>query len=264
MKPRGIVICVNYDDLLSITLPLNLLHLSECCVVTSRKDIRTQELASRFPAKVELLVTDAFTRHGARFNKGLAMEEGLDFFGRHGRMLIWDADTLFPYDMSLEGFVDGNLHGAPRLIMEDAKLWSPGLDWSKFPKTYDKELPGYFQLFDAADPVLAQRPWYDPTFRHAGGCDSYFHDLWPKQKWTRLPFNVLHLGPRDVNWFGRASGRIDGLVLTDTERNATDCKRLRVFHGWDSSGPQPDGHVDRVEIPGFKSAYTWNKSERQQ
>lgn len=263
MKPRGIAICVNYDDLLSITLPVNLRHLSECCVVTSSDDTRTHELAAQFPA-VKLFTTDAFTRHGARFNKGLAMEEGLDYFGRHGRMLIWDADTLFPEHMPLDRFIPGNLHGAPRLILEDISQWSSGLDWTKLPTTFDRAIPGYFQLFDAGDPVLAQRPWYDPTFTHAGGGDAYFHDLWPQRRWTRLPFNVLHLGPRNANWFGRSSERTDGLVLTDAERNAADSLRMEVFHGWKRKGPRPDGHTDRVNIPGFKSRYAWHKSGPQQ
>ncbi len=41
---KGIVVCVEYDDLLTITLPRNARHLTEIVVVTSPTDLRTQQV----------------------------------------------------------------------------------------------------------------------------------------------------------------------------------------------------------------------------
>jgi hypothetical protein len=48
-----------------------------------------------------------------------------------------------------------------------------------------------------------------------------------KKGW--LPFEVLHFGPRDTNWFGRSSERLDGLPTNLTE---SDVDHLFAEHRW--------------------------------
>lgn len=252
MKPpiRGIVVCVNYDDLLEITLWRNMRHLTECVVITTPTDERTKEVCRKVP-NVRVFETDAFTRFGAKFNKGLAMEEGFDFLGRHGWILIWDADTLFPDELpSLNNLYQGRLYNAPRLILADPTRWRPDLDWSTLPISNDKSFPGYFQLFYAGDRIINQRPWYDVTFAHAGGGDGYFESRWPNHLKIRMPEKVLHLGPRDTNWFGRASPRRDGLTVEEQEQYQREMRDFLSFKGWAKTDVDVTTYNEKVAVPG--------------
>jgi len=216
---KGITVCVQYDDLLAVALPWNLHHFKEVVVVTSPADTATQELCRELNEqyagnKIKLHVTDAFYRNGAKFNKGLAVEEGLDVLGRDGWMLIWDADTLFPITMRMPRQI-GKLYTPHRYILEDVQKWRTDLDWTKLPMRVEQEWPGYFQLFHADDPVLQTRPWYGIDYKHAGGCDSVFQNKWHGSNRLRPEFNVLHLGPHGTNWYGRTSDRLDGIAIPE-------------------------------------------------
>ena len=248
---RGIVVCVNYDDLLAITLERNMRHLQECLVVTSPADHKTKELCKDIPG-VRVYETDAFYRFGAKFNKGLAMEEGFDALGRHGWILIWDADTLFPDDISHD-YQPGNLYNAHRLIMPTPKTWTPEYNWSKALASHDPSFPGYFQLFHADDKQIAQHPWYDVTFTHAGGCDGYFQTRWEPRNKIRLPFKVLHLGPRDVNWFGRATERVDNTPVAEAALHREEMQKFLAFKGWGRPLRTPfdeSSYSEKVAVPG--------------
>jgi len=251
---RGIVICVNYDDLLSITLPRNMRFLDECVVVTAPSDERTKAVCRGIP-NVRVLETNAFYEHGAKFNKGLAMEQGFDFLGRHGWILIWDADILFPDDIndyvSPELMDASTLYGPRRLILPDPKKWTPEFNWDSAYPTRDRDFPGFFQLFHADDPHIKSLPWYDVTFAHAGGGDGYFATRWKWAEKVRMPFSVLHLGPRDKNWFGRVSERTDGQALEISQEDRELMPRYLSWKGW---GVRQDVDAnfehEHVDVPG--------------
>lgn len=231
LRPRGLVVCVDYADLLEITLPRNLHHFSELVVVTHPEDRATRELVERYPP-ARYYLTDAFYRHGAKFNKGLALEEGFDALGREGWILVWDADTLFPENWPEITWRVGWLYGARRRILENPADFAEGLDWSRLPPGRDLVWAGYFQLFHADDPHLRRRPWYDVTFSHAGGCDGYFQRHWPVSCKCWLPFEVLHLGPRDCNWFGRVTPRRDGTRPAQWEERSWLMRSYLEHKGW--------------------------------
>ena len=199
---NGLVVCVNYADFLARTLPRNASHFDHIVVVTTPDDVATRAVVHGCD-HAELFVTQAFTKHGAVFNKGLAIEEGFDFLGRDGWMCVWDADTVMPRDMDLNDLPPNRLYAPRRRICSKPERWDDGEDWRRFPRYRDREFAGYFQLFHASDPVLATRPWYGTHWRHAGGCDSDFQAKWPRERKVRLPFDVLHLGKPGVNWAGR-------------------------------------------------------------
>ncbi|OHB83796.1 MAG: hypothetical protein A2V98_19855 [Planctomycetes bacterium RBG_16_64_12] len=206
---NGIVVSVEYDDLLAITLPRNATHFERILVVTSPADEATQDLVSR-TSNAEVHTTDAFYRHGAAFNKGLALEEGFEVLGRDGWLVVWDADIVMPQPMDLEAIEVGNLYSPHRRMCRNLAEWQGQIHWKKWPIQGDREHAGYFQLFHGQDPVLRQRPWYGTDWRHAGGCDSDFQAKWPNQRRRRLSFEVLHLGVEHVNWHGRSGPRVDG------------------------------------------------------
>jgi len=216
---RGLTVSVGpwYADLLRITLPLNMRHLTECLVVTAPGD-PSVTVASAVPG-VRVFETDAFTRFGAVFNKGFAVEEAFDVIGRHGWVWIWDADIVFPPSIPFGLLRPDCLHGMRRRILDDPSQWSPSLDWKSLPRWPDGGPIGFAQLFHA-DAVRDHRPWYDVSFPHAGGCDAAFMGLWPRERWRTLPTDCLHLGPTDTNWFGTTAEARDTMA------------RFVVENGW--------------------------------
>lgn len=246
---RGITIAVGewYARTLEICLVRNMRHMTECLVVTTPQDDAVKAVVAKVPG-ARVFETDAFTRHGARFNKGLGIEEGFDALGRHGWLWIWDADCLAPDHFPQDNLRPGFLHGCTRRILEDPRRWSPSLDWRVCPQARDGGPIGYCQVFQADDPVLAhRRPWYDVSFAHAGGGDAAFMGLWPKSRHAMLPMDVLHLGPRDTHWFG-------------VDQEGKDMMSAFVVrNGWERRNPRVDrtavdrvgAIVERVEVPGY-------------
>lgn len=216
---RAILVCVDYADILQLTLPYNAHHFEEIWVVTTRHDTQTQAFFFSlnfcdFGHKVVPYYTDAFYDDGADFNKWKALEEALDVMGRRGWLCIMDADVLWPKKVPPFELVPGCLYTPKRRMKEDIESLltpPPESEWTKYPlHRQQQEFAGYSQIFHADDPVLGSPPWHETNWKHAGGADSFFQMKWPDQKKVRPPFEVLHLGPAGENWCGRASGYIDG------------------------------------------------------
>lgn len=262
----GIVVCVDYDDLLSVTLPRALRSLSECIVITDPEDEKTKAVCQSQP-RVQIYETDAFRRDGAVFNKGRAIEECLSLHvkSRDQWVLIFDADIVIPAQSVPVEFLNcadrNTLYGAYRRMLTVGVGDFPDNErlWIRLERAGDIEFPGFFQLFHTtAEPLSAAPFWYDPTFTHAGGGDAYFQSLFEQK--IRLDLDVLHMGERDRNWFGRVTNRIDGLPVDKQvalERQ-TLMTKLRRFQGW-MRGFRPS-LKDRIKIPGVISSYIWGKS----
>lgn len=243
---RGITIAVGewYARTLEVCLARNMRHLTECLVVT---DAATEPMLPRVPG-VRVCVTDAFTRFGARFNKGLGMEIGLDDLGRHGWCVIWDADTLFPDSLPLDQLRRDVIHGARRRILKDPGQWSPDLNWRALPRNPDASPIGFFQLFHAEAAALrGKRPWYDVSFGHAGGGDAYFLNHWPSSQRKMLPIEVLHLGPVDTHWMGTDQEGKDLMARYVHENNWRRAMANHSKEAVERAGELPG----RIQVPGF-------------
>lgn len=208
---RAIMVCVDYCDLLEITLPLNYHHFEEIMVVTSSADTNTQSFCKRYD-KVKLFVTDLFYENGAIFNKWKALEAGLDAFGRDGWLCIMDADVVWPQEIPVIKFEIGKLYAPLRRMMHDVSLpLPPEKEWDRYPIHRNvAEWAGYSQIFHASDPVLGPAPWHEIDWKHAGGADSFFQFKWAPENKIRPQFQVLHLGEAGKNWAGRATDFVDG------------------------------------------------------
>lgn len=224
---RAVIVSVDYGDFLALTLPFNRRHFSDVLVVTTERDAVTVEVALHHGCDVH--VTDAFYRGGADFNKWLALEEGLDWFGRDGWLTLLDADVVLPREF--EGFQPspGYLYSPlRRMWLNPTGVVPLQEDWKSLPLFEDYEHAGYTQTFHCADPVLGPGPWHETNWRHAGGADSFFQQRWPVGRRTRPAFEVLHLGPAGANWCGRVTPTLDGTMPpTDvvTERSG----KLRAY-----------------------------------
>ena len=245
---NGLVVCVNFWDLLAITLPRNARFFDEVLVVTTPDDYRTQSVVGAGPPNVNVYCTDVFTKNGATFNKGAAVEEGLDVLGREGWLCLFDADIVIPSvgsvtirstgsvpwksggtwpiqidsmdDIAEEYLTPEFLYAPRRRNLLDPRQWQKYIDpesWTSLPYSPDFEFGGYFHLFHASDPALGPPPWYATNWRHAGGYDSDFIMHWPREKHLHLPFEVLHLGEDGKNWWGRVAPYLDGTHPTGGE-----------------------------------------------
>lgn len=220
LKPRihGLTVCVDYHAFLLLTGQAWLRGLSSLTVVTSPDDLKTVQtlrLLDRTPiarqCPLRVFVTDAFTRDGAAFNKGLAMEEARQVVPWEDWILFFDIDILPEPEWAekLGGLQMGYLYGAWRHQVVFGPVGAPT-------KIADDCVGyGYFQLFHSKSPSLYQdgaaggsqgprtlkNPLLDTQWKHAGNYDSNFM-LSFRPLVREVPIFLGHIGPQHENWFG--------------------------------------------------------------
>lgn len=241
---RAIMVCVDYQDLLAVTLPYNRHHFGEVHVITDERcyyEVRHIADAN----DVSVWHTQLFYEGGASFNKWAALEWGLDRMGREGWLCLMDADVLWPKWVDLDagclggspGYKIGNLI-TPLRRMAPWPVFAPSNPASVFGMPYERtwglypihrnvnEWAGYSQIFHANDSVLGPPPWHEIDWKHAGGADSIFQRKWSAERKVRPPWEVLHLGEAGQNWYGRVSPLADGTVLERTEEKREMIDRI--------------------------------------
>lgn len=214
---RAILVSVDYSHELKLCLGYNRHHWQDVLVVTSPADelnVRPIALANNADA----YVTDAFYRGGGAFRKFLAIEEALDYFGRHGWLCLADADVCWPKNLPPFELHVGYLYGPLRRMCPDVPACVPPEEaWNYYPLHRNLvEWPGYSVIFNCKDPHLGTPPWHDVRLTSAGTGDSLFQSRWEPKRKVRLPFEVLHIGSAGVNWRGRTSRRFDGTLPEDS------------------------------------------------
>jgi hypothetical protein len=227
MNLRCVLVSVDYSDYLAHTLQYNRHHWSEILVITAERDTRTIDIAKQCDARV--FCTNAFWENGAAFNKFKSLEQGLDHFGRHGILVLMDADVLWPKSIPAQWTVRrGELHTPFRRVMTDFKGMIPReQDWFLFQRHhFQVQWTGYTQVFHADDPHLGAAPWHELDWRHAGGGDTVFQKKWPEAMKLRPPFEVMHLGPSECNWGGRSSAFLDGSRPADADRRLVQTREM--------------------------------------
>lgn len=226
---RAITVCVDYQDLLAVTLAYNRGHFSEFHIVTDGKCFDQVDAIAR-PLDCCVHMTQLFYERGAAFNKWAALEWGIDQIGREGWLCLMDADVLWPkmakvrpYDGDIlqKGYLCtplrrmapwpyrndyGSLKATALNVSDGGSLFPVEEDWKQFPVHRNvREWAGYSQIFHASDPVLGPPPWHEIDWKHAGGADSIFQRKWPAERKVRPPWECLHLGEAGKNWFGRGA-----------------------------------------------------------
>jgi hypothetical protein len=201
------IVCVDYCDLLKITLPHNLHHFDKVVVVTSHQDEATidyvlYESKPQHGSRVGLVMTNAFYEYGALFNKWKALDQALKECAE-GWICLLDADILLPHKFKLDLEV-GKLyspfrrmvnHNGPHVVPTDS-------EFKQYERHNDKEFAGYCQIFHSKDPVLGAHPWHQQNWKHAGGADTFFEMKWTDENKVRPDFDVLHFGVPEQNWAG--------------------------------------------------------------
>lgn len=242
------MVCVDYSDIASITVPYNRHHFKELMIVTSSKDTKTHKLADENNCR--LFVTDSFYDDGADFNKWKALEQGLDALGRYGWLVIHDADVLWPQQVYMNRYLrKGFIYTPRRYIADPIPVVFPSEDrWCKFKlHPQDIEWAGYTQIFHSDDPHLGESPWHQIDWKHCGGADSFFQAKWPQHMKVRPDFRVLHLGPAGTNWCGRVTPDIvDGTVPSEATNRSANLNKYMTAR----SGKRGDARFAEERIAG--------------
>jgi len=227
MNLRGIVVCVDYSDLLRKSLRRWHVGLDRLIVVTSTRDVKTHQLCESL--NIETHRTDVFYANGASFNKGAAMSEAIFAKGLRDNadwLMTFDADIVPPEDWRAQLLKNpincGKIYGAYRhMAPEDTEDFSI----SGRPRMPQGWVIGFFMLFHSKDPCLppADHPLFDIHWPHAGNYDTIFCRRWPKQNQIILTApRMIHLGEERRNWTGRFN----------TQELAAVLAKRRVHEDW--------------------------------
>lgn len=226
MRIECVIVCKDYSDFLSYTLPINLQFIDRLVVVTHPDDHKTGQLCDRYG--VDCVRTTVFHEDGDKFNKGRAINLGLSHLRHDGWLLHLDADIVLPHrfrSMLSHAKLDKQgIYGADRLNTSTYDNWIKNKDrtipqhqWrylvmpnQAFPmgarllhQEYGWCPIGYFQLWHSC---IRRR--YPITTGSAEHGDVLFAVQWPRSQRHLLPeFFVYHLesepAAQGANWQGR-------------------------------------------------------------
>lgn len=216
---HGVVVCVHFADFLSTTLPMNRHFFKTLTVVTSPDDLDTKRLAEKHDCRV--VVTNTHKDGGAPFNKGKAINAGLQSITDSDWRCHIDADIVLP-NISHEALFEkmkqcytpvfNSVFGIQRKMCESYEAWNHWLttnDDSVFRldnvRTH-KNLPvGFFQLWHSHNNFL-----YPEQYETATSSDLEFSRQFGRFR-AHLNIHAIHLSSipheRWTDWKGRTSPR---------------------------------------------------------
>ena len=215
-----IIVSVNYNDFLSITLK-NTTKFSNVTVVTSPSDVECQELCQKFGANC--IITEKMYENGAIFNKGKAINEGIKSLTNPEWILLLDADIYLKSDflevLENTDIYQQNLVLCKRLIIEDYDSfirWKSGEEVGTIERSKGF---GYFQMFNVGK-FKKNYIIFPENSDDASWSDISFRDRFNKNE-TELDTIVLHLGKICQNWKGRITERFveSELFLNESEQS---------------------------------------------
>ncbi len=229
-------VCVNYGDILKVTIPYNKPLFNRWVIVTSSKDTETQDVCRYY--NIEHVVTDSFYDDGAVFNKAKGINEGLKRLTRSDWVLHMDADIILPANFrqickddqlqkdAIYGVDRVNIVGRDMLMDfvlhndSQIKQWTylnPKLDFESMFRLHNLNsgynVIGFFQLFHSSY-TNANNIWYPIEHTNAARTDVGFQKNWSLNKRLLYPGVIAyHIetepSEKGMNWNGRKSKRLD-------------------------------------------------------
>jgi hypothetical protein len=210
-----LIISVNYNDYLLLSLNNNIKYFENITIITSSDDILCQKICEKFGIKC--LITNVMYEDGDYFNKGKAINFGLKNIENPDLVLILDADIVITKEIDLDTLNDGIFYYTGRYFCDDYetyKKWENNqIDLKEIGEYESNNGLGYFQLFKYDSSKL-----YPKNFKDAGWSDLVFRDKFPKR--IKIENDVIHLGENYKNWKGRKSERfIDDDIFNNLLEN---------------------------------------------
>ncbi len=202
-----VIVSVNYNDFLTVSLQHNIEIFNNITVVTSDQDILCQKICEKFGVKC--VVTNSMYDDESEFKKGKAINFGINSLENPDFILLLDADIIVRGNIDLDKLNEEYLYTSSRYI---CKSYNQLNDVISNGKILDEELIhegdkgiGFFQLFNINNKSIDKNSVYPETSTDASWDDLVFRDKFPKRQ--IIDNNIIHLGDPYTNWKGRKSNR---------------------------------------------------------
>jgi hypothetical protein len=194
-KVDVIIVSVNYNDYLSVTLEENTKIFNNITVVTSEDDIECQEICNSH--NVNYIISKRIYENGGSFNKGKAINDGIKSLIDPDWILILDADIIVSNRLKIKSLDINKLYTSNRIILktyEEYKKFKNNIevDYNIEP---DRGL-GFFHLFN----TFSKRK-YKEFSNNASWDDIMFRDLFKDRE--SINNQIIHIGESYKNWDGR-------------------------------------------------------------
>lgn len=192
-----IIVSVNYNKYLPLTLENNTKIFDNITVVTSKDDIECQIICKRF--NVNCIICENIVENGL-INKSLGLNSGIKSLLKKDWILILDADIIVNSKIDINELNKSNLYTSSRYIIEDLDLYkeykSGNKNLSEFKFESDKGI-GFFQLFN-----FKMKKSY-PDSNYGRYSESTWSDVIFKKKFNKiesLDIETIHLGKPYQKW----------------------------------------------------------------
>ncbi len=224
MHVAGIIPCVDYDDLLDITIPYSKPHFDRLIVVTCDRDYKTRLCCKKHG--ILCLTTESWFRN-SRLSKANALNDALDLLASPDWICSIDADILLPdtFRASISSLDEMCLYSSRRRMCgtkEELDRYLTDRDMGKFALGDERQMSKGSKFITLGSPspppgmfgylqLWCQRVYnvrFPANCPDASNYDLLFCAKWigSRKKW--IPnCEVLHLGVNGVNWSGRVTNR---------------------------------------------------------
>ena len=208
-----IITSVDYNDFLILSLENNTKYFENITVVTSNDDIICQNICKSYGVKC--ITTDAFYEDDFVFNKGKAINIGIESIVNPEFILLLDADIIVTNKFDLSNLELDTLYTSDRWICYNHfqyEKWKKGeTSVNNLPKYERDNGYGFFQLFNFNNSLDVK--WYPSELENSSHPDLKFSSYFPKKQ--TIDVDIIHLGYVKKNWNGRKSEKF----LTDEQFN---------------------------------------------
>jgi len=230
-KIEAVVVCNEFSDFLTRTLPTNKYLFNKIVVVTAPEDLETRRICEFY--HVQCLQTDVLRSRWNEFFKGAAINEGLSKLDKDGWVVHMDADIYLPPQTRLileRAKLDPvMIYGIDRFDIKGYPLWDeflsmPRLQHEDESWIHAQAFPiGHRVMFSHAQgwlPLGFYQMWhpkasgithYPTAHGTAGRTDTLFSMQWPRPLRGFIPEIIgYHLmgaepGSMGANWIGRTT-----------------------------------------------------------
>jgi predicted GH43/DUF377 family glycosyl hydrolase len=225
-----IITSVNYNDFLILSLENNTKYFENITVVTSNEDTMCQNICKSFGVKC--ITTNVFYEDGFKFNKGRAINVGIESIVNPEFILILDADIIVTNKIELNDLENDTLYTSDRWICYNHfqyERWEKKeLPIDSLPKYEKDNSYGFFQLFNFNNTLGIN--WYPGELENSSHPDLKFSSYFEKKQ--TIDVDIIHLGDVKKNWDGRTSEKFitDNLFIEIyNNKNPLDKKDLNVY-----------------------------------
>lgn len=198
-----IITSVDYNDFLILSLENNTKYFDNITVVTSNDDIICQNICKSYGVKC--ITTDSFYEDDFLFNKGKAINIGIESIVNPEFILLLDADIIVTNKFDLSNLEPDTLYTSDRWICYNHfqyERWRKGeTQVNNLPKYERDNGYGFFQLFNFNNSLDVK--WYPSELENSSHPDLKFSSLFSKKQ--TIDVDIIHLGDVKKNWNGRKS-----------------------------------------------------------